>query len=251
MTFNGFIKITAGLAIICVMQNISAGALNVTPMVINADVAPGKKISGCIQLTNSGTREIMVEISKEMKIPFSSETAKNSGWLKLKQDKVLIMPGAKKNIDYSVTGGKNERGEAMAIIFFNEKAANASVMTRTGAVLYAKIRGTEVMDAEIENIKMVKDEAGQVTVDLLIHNKSNVFICPRGKLFINNSSGERVDDIDIPYNTLILPGQSRNIPLNLSKGRTYADKCSFEAIVDYSRDNNKLLARKKVPFVTD
>ena len=84
-----------------------------------------------------------------------------------------------------------------------------------------------------------------------MHNRSNVYICPRGKLFIVDSAGERVDDIDIPYNTLILPGQTREIPVSLTKGKTYADKCNLEAIVDYSRDNNKILIRKKVYFITD
>lgn len=243
--------IAAGLAIICFAQISFAGSLNVAPMVINADVARGKKVSGHFQIANTGKQKITVEISKEMKMSFPTQAVKNNDWLKLKQNKVTLKPGAKKNIDYTVSAGKKDLGEAMAIIFVNEQDANASIMTRTGVVLYAKIKGTEVMDAEIESIKMKKDGLGQVMVDLMIHNRSNVYICPRGKVFINDPSGARVDDVDIPYNTLILPGQSRDIPMYLSKGKTYASNCNLEAVVDYSRGNKKILARKEVSFTAD
>jgi len=220
-------------------------------MVINDDVAPGKKINGRILIANTGSTLMTVQISREMKIPFSSQTAKNNDWLKIKQNVVSLKPGEKKNIDYSLSAGRKDSGEAMAIIFFNEKGPDAAVNSRIGAVLYAKIKGTEIMDAEIEAIKIKKDELGAITVDLVMHNRGNVYVCPRGKLFIIDSSGERVDDIDIPYNTLILPGQTREIPVPLAKGKIYANKCNLEAVVDYSRDNNKILIRKKVSFVTD
>ena len=252
MFLNRLITVTAaGLAIICVTQKSFAGSLNVTPMVINTDIAPGKTVSGRIQIANTGSRRITVEISREMKMPFSSQTGKNNDWLRLKENLVNLKPGAKKNIDYSLNAGKKDAGEAMGIVFFSEKGSNTSVMSRIGAVIYAKVKGTEAMDAKIETIKIKKDGSGAVTVDLLIHNLSNVYICPRGKIFVSDPSGERIDDIDIPYNTLIPPGQLRDIPLNLSKGKTYAGNCNLEAIVDYSRGNNKILARKKVPFVTD
>lgn len=252
MLLNRVILMTAaGLAVVCLPKECFCGSLNVTPMVINAELAQGKKTSGHIQVSNTGNRQITVEISREMKMPFSSQTLKNDGWLRIKQNSVTLKPGEKKNINYYLQAGKKDSGEAMAIIFLNEKVSNSPVMSRTGAVLYAKIKGTEVMDAEIETIKIQKAGAGAISVDLLIHNRSNVYICPRGKLFVNNPGGERVDDIDIPYNTLILPGQSRDIALNLSKGKTYAGNCDLEAVVDYSRDNNKILARKKVQFTAD
>ena len=147
------------LAITCAAQQVFAAALSVSPTVINDDVSPGKKINGRIQIANTGNSLMTVQISSEIKVPFSSQTAKNNDWLKLKQTVVSLKPGEKKNIDYSLSAGRKDSGEAMAIIFFNEKGPNTAVMSRIGAVLYAKIKGTEVMNAEIDDIKIKKDRA--------------------------------------------------------------------------------------------
>lgn len=195
--------------------------VRVSPTITQLYLASGEEKSDFFSVYNSGGKQISVEAQAEELLK-SSEDSKSidiNAWLEVEPEKFDIGPGETKSIKYNVKIPKGQRGELRGQIFFatdTDFAGGIGIKNRFGVAVYVAIKGTEVVKAKIAEVAVskatskeaIKDEGADnknIKFSVIVQNKGNVHIRPKGKLLVKNREGSIVKELILPYGYPIMP----------------------------------------------
>jgi len=204
--------------------------VRVSPTITQLCLASGEEKSDFFSVYNAGDKQLSVEVQEEelLKSSEDSKSADVSAWLKVEPEKFDIGPGETKSVKYNIKVPKGQRGELRGQIFFATNADFSSgigIKNRFGVAIYAAIKGTEVVKAKITEVDVSKaPDNKNIKFSVIVQNKGNVHIRPRGKLLVKNKEGNVVKELILPYGYPIMPNAGHAYDaiwedMDLSKGK--------------------------------
>jgi len=185
--------------------------VRVSPTITQLSLASGEEKSDFFSVYNAGDKQLSVEVQEEELLK-SSEDGKGAdvnAWFKVEPEKFDIGPGETKSVRYNIKVPKGQRGELRGQIFFATNADFAGgigIKNRFGVAVYVAIKGTEVVKAKITEVDVSKaPDNKNIKFSVIVQNKGNVHIRPRGKLLVKNKEGNTVKELALPYGYPIMP----------------------------------------------
>ncbi|MCP2521019.1 hypothetical protein NLD30_11330, partial [SCandidatus Aminicenantes bacterium Aminicenantia_JdfR_composite] len=261
-------KILMVFLILVMFQSLYSSIL-ISPVRFIFSVSPGKLYTDAIRVRNMANAKVYVKvypsdftINEEGSLMFYDPgTIKNSvsPFIRINPTFFKLEPDEEKWVRFTVRMPKNFNGELHGMIFFQtvpsgyEKARGHQVFlsTRLGAVVYASTKGkiekkVEILDFYLkENLKKESIE-----YSILLKNKGNVHIRPKGNLIILNSEREKVFKAKInEYASPVLREQIRIFRGEIGKDLP-PDNYRLIAEIDYGGKEN-LEAEKSINILKD
>jgi hypothetical protein len=169
-------------------------------------------------VSNDADQPINIDVTVENWLNAGANSIKNpSAWLTIEERAFRLEPNSKREISYSVKMPEGLAGEAAAMVFFastSVEGPQSMFVPRLGVIIYLIQKGSEIVDATIENIKVraVSSEKGdrrsrklRVTfkVDTIVKNTGNVHLRPKGEVVIHNLRGKQLYKEEIPYGWVV------------------------------------------------
>lgn len=137
-------------------------------------------------------------------------------WIEFDSYEFDLKPKEIKKLRLRIKVPTDIKGELVAQIFFTSAVLEESgkpaerIKARVGSILYVAIKGTEIVDAEINNIAIseeYKEDERVIKVGVSVKNKGNVHIRPTGKAAIEDKAGKKLIELDVESGKPALPGQ--------------------------------------------
>jgi len=185
--------------------------IGVEPTVIEISVSPGEKAKGIFTVVNDGDESVRVVVQPE-NWPRKREAMDVGSWLKIKPEESKLGAKGVRKVKYKIKVPKDAEGEMMSMVFFATTAPAGkavNIRTRFGVALYVTVKGTEVLDGEISDLKVKKtaskEKREKFHFTALVENRGNVHFRPRGKVIIENGEGKRLDEVEIQYGWPVFP----------------------------------------------
>ena len=258
---NNYKHILIGIVIIGILVVYAPGleAFTVSPGMQEIRISAGSSYKGSFSVGNPSTDTIKIKATAE---DWSVETDERMidrtessalDWFTIGPQEIEIGPHKSGIFTYNVTLPEEAEGEYVAMIYFSTVPVIAeeavTVVSRIGNALYVIVKGTEIIEGELIDIKVTRTDPMNVRVT--IENSGNVHIRPKGEITIRKKglflSSEEKEPVIIPFNKAgfpVLPKQNY-IFEERSKGVKFGlgwYSLEFEA----EFDGNKL--RKEVKF---
>ena len=127
--------------------------IGVKPTVTELSLSPGKKKAGIFTVLNDGEETVKVKVELEDWRRREEEVRVDS-WLKIKPREFKLAPGKVRKVKYKIKVPEEAEGEMVAMVFFGSLApagGGVGIKTRFGVSIYVGIKGTEVIEANINN----------------------------------------------------------------------------------------------------
>jgi len=213
--------------------------IGVEPPVTEINLDPGKKKAGNFTVLNDGNEAIQVKVDLEEWGTKREEVV--TSWLEVKPLEFEVAPGTAKKVKYKIDVPEEAKGELAAMVFFGSltpAGGGVGIRTRFGVSIYVAIKGTEIVEANIEKLDVVKyggensDNYG-INFGVTVENVGNVHIRPKGKVAIEDKEGSRIKDVDIFYGLPVLPQGKRTFPANWKGGVLPPGEYMGKAIISY------------------
>lgn len=260
--------IVAGLVLVVFIYSASfvvAGdntgqGFTITPPIFELAANPGDKLDEVVSIFNSGNGDLSIEVTIENLRPMGekgqvqvvgeSEDSLPSlkDWIKIKTTNFDIGKDATKNINYSIeVPGNAPPGGHFATILFGTTASQESsgmgsvVSQKIGSLVLLTVAGETIESASITKFfpeKKLYWNNQTINFNLKIKNDGNTYIRPRGFLAITNFWGKKIAEIEVDGKN-ILPGATREIPLEYSPKRSFGPYTATLALV-YGNSNQTL-----------
>jgi len=187
------------------------GGIGVEPTVIEISIAPGGKAKGIFTVVNDGDESVQVVVQPE-NWPRKKEAMDVGSWLQIKPQEFTLGPKEIKKVRYKIRVPENAKGELMSMVFFATTAPSMgtlSIRTRFGVALYVAVKGTEILEGKILDLKVEKLKPGEEMEKLhfmvLVENIGNVHVRPRGKVVVEDGEGKKLDEVEIQYGWPVFP----------------------------------------------
>ncbi|MCK4462835.1 MAG: hypothetical protein KAU58_00820 [Candidatus Omnitrophica bacterium] len=164
-------------------------------------------------------------------------------WIKLDTYEFDLEPKEIKKLKLTIKVPVDVTGELVAQIFFTSAAGGGkskvgAVRARLGAVLYVAIKGTEKIDAEIENIfvsKITTQGKEALQIKVRVRNKGNVHLRPKGKVLIEDRKGEKIGEFTLLYGRAVLPRKHFDYHAFWEEPELKKGKYSVQATINYGK----------------
>ena len=261
-------KILIILSILILFQSLYPSIL-ISPVRFIFSVSPGKLYTDAIRVRNMAKARVYVKvypsdftINEEGTLSFYDPgTIENSvsPFIRINPTFFKLEPNQEKWVRFTVRMPENIKGELHGMIFFQtvpggmEKAKGHQVFlsTRLGAVVYASTKGKIEKLAEISNFYLKENSRkGTIEYSIILENKGNVHIRPKGDLEIFNSKREKVFKGKMnEYGSPILRNKIRVFKGEIGKN-FLSDKYKVIAEVDYG-GKEELVAEKSINILED
>lgn len=206
--------------ILFVYPRLYAG-IGVSPIRVEIAAEIGKETVGTFAVTNTGEKSTNVSIDFEDWLGLGVDP---NTWIRFEAEKFSLEPKETKEVKYVINVPKDRTGELAIRMFFNGKEEGAMVGTGIGVHLYALIKGTERIDAEIKELNAEITPEKDIKGWLVIENKGNVHIRPNTVISVLNTEGDVVSNFSVPYDIPVQAGKTNrysfsNKVLTLTPGK--------------------------------
>jgi len=209
---GAFTNLICALVIAILPSNSLFAGIGAEPTVTEISILPGGKAKGIFTVANDGDEPIQVVVQPE-NWPQKKEAMDVDSWLTIKPEEFKLGPQGTKKVKYKVRVPQEAEGELMSMVFFATTAPAGkavNIRTRFGVALYVAIKGTEVLEGEILDLKInrVTAKEGREKLDFIavVENRGNVHFRPRGKVIIEDGEGKKLDEVEIQYGWPVSPG---------------------------------------------
>ena len=193
-------------------------ALIMGPSRFEVSLPPGEFADGDYYVQNDTDQpaHIVVEPENWFKDVYDYGKLEIKDWVEFDTYAFDLKPKEIKKLRLRIKVPKNVKGELVSQIFFTSTVLREDgqpvegIRARIGAVLYVAIKGTEVIEAEIKNIDILKepiDGKERIKIGVGVNNKGNVHVRPEGKVAIEDISGKKLVELDLEPGKPALPGQ--------------------------------------------
>ena len=206
----------------------TACAVEVEPSRLELTLSPEEPIHGELQISNHSSKVVGVQISHGayrfpppgLKLPSCED------WLSFKPERFTLAAGATTTVLYSVTPPDNllqdPAGEYVAAIQVDQlpvdpkdsKGNKITVIPRIALPVYLMIKGKEVVDLEISQVKVSTSQSSPklLRMDSTLKNRGTIHLRPTGTFALFRSSGELVRAGPLGKSIPVLPSASLIIP---------------------------------------
>jgi len=193
--------------------------IGVEPTVTEISLSPGKRRAETFTVLNDGDKAIHVKVELE-DWERKEEGIEVASWLEVKPLKFELGPGEVRKVKYKIEVPEEAKGEVMAMVFFGSIApagGGVGIQTRFGVSIYVAIKGTEIVEANIEKLDVVKygsesSENYGINFGVSVENMGNVHIRPKGKVIVEDKEGNRIKELDVFYGFPVFPQAKRTFP---------------------------------------
>ena len=196
---KSLIKITIWAVLIIAVSYPAYAQLTVFPARQEIWLSAGEKKTIEYNLANKGEEpiEVVVFIQDWAKLE-ENKDIKVKDWLNPERKIIKIEPNESKVLKITVTAPKTAIGELVGMVSFEPRdKAMPMVSPSLGSAVYLVIKDTEKMEADVEDIRVVRSSKNILTaVD--VFNKGNIHIRPRVSLTFEDKDGLK-KSIDMPY----------------------------------------------------
>lgn len=251
-------NIFLGILFICLIGfTLPVVGVGVSPSRIEENFSSGQTVKGFFTVSNRIDKKSLVEISlHDWDISKKGESVirevgqiKRSAvkWITLEDSKVILNPGESKEISYILKVPQKVQGSYFALFTFEEKKLTNNqvgipMVVRLGVPLYIKIKGTEMIQAEIGEIALRK-ENGVLFLDVEVENRGNVHFRPDIKVTIFKEEVQ-VDQFELVRDLPVLPGATRSFTKRLLPELAKSFQSKNRVVVEMSFNNQLLKAEK-------
>lgn len=228
-----FLVFTVLFAVVVPAKAEDGTGFSLTPPIFELRANPGDKLSEVVSVYNNSSSDINIGVTIENLKPIgesgqiqvidddqSLPTLKE--WVSFSPKDFTLKAGETRNYQYTIQIPVSaEPGGHFASLLFGTTGNLADgqgggiISQKIGSLLLLTIAGDIKEDVKINNFSTkTKAHYKQEPVDfnLLIENKGNVYVRPRGYLIITNIFGQKVSQTLIEGKN-ILPSATRKIPL--------------------------------------
>jgi len=214
--------------------------IGVKPTVTEIILSPGEREKGTFTVLNDGDKAIQVKVELE-DWARGKERIDVGSWLEVKPLEFELAPGEVKKVKYRIDVPEEAKGELVTMVFFGSLApagGGVGIKTRFGVSIYVAIEGTEVVQANIERLDVVKysgensDNYG-INFGVTVENMGNVHIRPKGKVTIDDKEGNRVREVDIFHSFPVFPQAKRTFPAIWERGALLPGEYKAKATISY------------------
>lgn len=229
------------------VQHAAAVQINLDTPRTELTLKPGQTKRVRIKLTNHEERPVRmrallqdVEILPDGSPEFSAPGS--TAW-SLKELVSSALPAfalggrSQRTIGVQITAPQNAKGGWYGAVIFESEPVKSraaggglvNVNLRLAALLLITIKDTEVLKAEIKDLKAWR-ENGQVKVRLSVANTGNVLIRPQGQIRVRNAAST-VDNVLNAAKIAVLPGQEKDYLVQVPEPA--AGRKEIEAELDF------------------
>ena len=241
-----------------------ASALTVSPVIIEATIAPGKSDTRKLTVKNETEYFIPVKVAPKSweaedltgsAIPLEPEPRSAAGWIKLSETDFILEPLESKRIELRVRVPKNAppggHYPALSVrpVVPEYLAPGVAVETEIIALLFITVKGKIVREAEIESFEVDRRlfYEGEPSFSLILKNLGNVHIKATGPITLYGPFGRlRASWFNRPAARGYVPG-----PLTVLPGVRRLFKFSaprpfwpgkYRAVVDLTLEDGQTLS---------
>ncbi|MDP3790170.1 MAG: hypothetical protein Q8R48_07205 [Candidatus Omnitrophota bacterium] len=208
----------AAIFIIALFYTQQSYGLVMGPARLEVSLPPEEIAEGDYYVQNDTDRpaHIVVEPENWFREAYDYGKLEIKDWVEFDIYEFDLKPKEIKKLRLKIKVPKDVKGELVSQIFFTSDVLkedgqpSGGIKARVGAVLYVAIKGTEIVDAEISNIailKEYKDDKKVIKVEVGVNNKGNVHIRPTGKVAIEDKAGKKLIELDLEPGKAALPLQ--------------------------------------------
>jgi len=214
--------------------------IGVKPTVTELILSPGKRKAGTFTVLNDGDKAVKVKVDLE-NWGRREEGVEVDFWLKVKPREFELAPGKARKVKYKIEVPEEAKGEVVAMVFFGSLApagGGVGIKTRFGVSIYVAIKGTEVIEANIEKFDVAKyagensDNYG-INFGVTVENMGNVHIRPKGKVTIDDKEGKRIKEVDIFHGFPVFPRAKRTFPAIWKRGMLPPGEYKAKTTINY------------------
>lgn len=199
-----------GLAICCLLgfSFDSYAGIGIDPIQVEIIVEKGGEAKRVFRVFNTGEKSCNVEIRLEDWLLLG---VRPHTWFKIEPQKFPVMPGQYVDVEYLISVPKDSIGEIMTMVFFDSLDEGSTVGVGFGIPVYVAVKGTEVVDAEVTELKAEYNPDTGISGFVKIKNKGNVHIRPYTTIQVLNSEGKASAYFSVQF----------GIPVQINKERKY------------------------------
>ncbi|MFC1807071.1 hypothetical protein ACFL0T_01740 [Candidatus Omnitrophota bacterium] len=231
-----------------------SAALFLTSSCAIADIALAP-LTRTIQLAQEESKEVIYKVANRSDQPIALDISartwftlpENSqidikDWLNLDTAALNLKPDEERDISFTVTVPKDAKGELASMIYFAPKRQEGQMIgTSYGVSLYIFIKGTEIVDPQIGDATIARND-NKTYVTVTINNKGNVHFRPVVKATVK--VGDTFEEkIDLPFGKPIFGGQNFTFVKELDKELPEKGECIIEASCNYGNDEASLVEK--------
>jgi hypothetical protein len=184
-------------------------ALQVAPTYQVFQAKPGGKVEGQMTVTNNEGEAVTLvpSVKNWFKLNVNAEHDVEK-WLRLDEDKEFTLkPGESRLIKYTLVAPKKAKGELAGAVTFSTKPKANMITMQLSVVQYLGLVGTEKAAMEVEGVGVLVSSNTQVGV--VVKNEGNVHIRPAGFIYVEDTGGQRLLNVEIPVGQPAFPGANR------------------------------------------
>lgn len=232
------------------MSTFALAGFSVDPVTLEIVTLKGSESEGIFKVRNTGKNPVRVRVELNK---WKGTDMNAKGWIDLEPVDFKLDPSSSKDVTYKIAAPGDSSGELRCMLFFvaDELGENKSAVgIRFGVPVYVVVGGTEVIEAEIEQVNVsYNSDKNILSGTIHVNNKSNVHIRPHIDIEIFSKKGDLTARFSPKYGQ---PAQRKQVRSFLfQKGLKLEDgKYKLVAKVDYGRLFNlkDKIAEKEIEF---
>jgi hypothetical protein len=222
---------------------VASAGLMVWPTKIDISLKGGGTKSGFINVQNQGLNKARLKVelmncrmSEDGAIIYTNKniTFGCKQWLRVEPSEFDMLPGANRQVMYSIEVPNNAQGTFMGVILLNDNVSNGSdFQNLPGALIVGNIPGTGMKNADLTELSFEKGVAGgNASAVLAVSNTGSLMCNPTGSLEITDiKRGGKVSFAINPEKEPVLPASLRRYRIPLEG--LYNGQYKVLAVVDY------------------
>lgn len=180
--------------------------IGLDPTMAEISVGPNAKYESVWKVSNTGGNTASVKIGIENW--FQKEIPPEK-WINFETKEFKLEPEQVKELKFTITVPEGAAGEFAAMIFFNMLEEGEMIGSGFGVPIYVMVKGSEIVDAEIIELKVESNLGGGINGYVTIKNNGNVHIRPRTSVQILDNEGKAVISLEVPYSLPVQAGKQR------------------------------------------
>lgn len=193
--------------------------MGISPVRVETSAEIGKETTGYFQVRNTGENPVNVSISFE---DWLGKGIEPGTWIKFEPENFSIGPKETREVRYIINMPEGASGEYAIRVFFSGREEGAFVGTGLGVHIYAMVKGTEKIEAEIKEFTVKYDPSEGISGSVLIENKGNVHIRPITVISVLDMEDRQIINFSVPSDN----------PVHVMSSRAYSFNNKVPGLVD-------------------
>jgi hypothetical protein len=184
-------------------------ALSVTPTYQVFRLKQGGKTMGQLTITADETTDLIVTPSvKEFYTLAPNKNIKVNDWMQVNAKPFELKKGESRTFTFEIKVPKKAQGELAGVLHFDTKSPIVGMITlQLSLAVYVAVEGTEKPSMDIDGVSI--KVSTNTSVAILVHNKGNIHLRPRGLVQIYDEKEKLLMNAMINQGDPALPGQPR------------------------------------------